>query len=238
MLVGPAAELVKELASKFGESAAEKLFESGGDALADETKPESNLEAVYREALKRSLDALHRLVKDQYDDWFKNWSTCLKADVPLSLPDLDTSQLVAAKLDGLLRSVLQQLDARGAAIQGSTTLLFPAEREFPDGLWLRLVDSLPRLVADNFSNLIVSEEYGPAWKEAQRRFEDLVASRLVTIESGVAQSNQKLDRLAARQATNTQILIEIHSLELQRAQRPISSATGNRWCGSMSWQKR
>jgi tetratricopeptide (TPR) repeat protein len=220
VLTGPAAELVKNMAAKFGESAAEKMFDSGGDAIADELRqPDSDLEAVYREALRRGLDAVHVRAAGDFEDWFANWSVCLKSSVPLQLPNLDSSQLVAAKLDGLLFTALRGLDAQGAAIRGGRTTLFPAERDLPDLLWTGIVQSLPKEVANNFSLLIVSEQFAPAWKQAQIRFEEFVAGRLVKIEASVAQGNEKLDELVSGQRLTNEYLAGVYRMQLQQAER-------------------
>lgn len=118
-----------------------------------------------------------------------------------------------------MRETLQRLDAQGAVIRQKRTTLFPAERELPDKLWSVLVQSLPAAVAGNFGRLIISEKYESAWRQAQRRFEELLDTRLLAIETGVARSNKKLDVLISGEALTNEKLEALLKLTVRRAEQ-------------------
>jgi hypothetical protein len=68
VLPGSAATLVVDMAKKIWRKAAEKLIESGGDAVVDELNADSDLEAVYREALRRGLKVVHSHGAGEFED--------------------------------------------------------------------------------------------------------------------------------------------------------------------------
>jgi len=83
----PASALIGKYAEQFGVKSAEKLLDSGADSLVERfRRPGTSLDAVYREALRLSLEEIHEHVPwDGFDDWFENWEACLGSSSALNL---------------------------------------------------------------------------------------------------------------------------------------------------------
>ncbi len=179
---GTASALIETYAEKFGDKAGEALLEAGGDSLAEWIKGDGlDLGDLYRATLQVSLEAIRsKAVEDYYEDWFKNWKTCLKKEVTLDLPPLRGEQLVPEKLEALLRSTLERLDGQGAAIRSKSQSVILKCRVMPEDLFLQLKTSLPDLLNQTFRGLIVNPEYEVAWKQAEDLFRNAISGQIKT----------------------------------------------------------
>ncbi|MGH9614673.1 MAG: hypothetical protein ACRD4P_16520, partial [Bryobacteraceae bacterium] len=182
-LGGSAAVLIEKYAEKFGEKAGEKLLETSADSLAERVKESSlDLESIYRDALRLSLDKVHAHMGNGFDDWFDNWNTCLAASMPLNLSSVSADQLVPANLDDLFRTTLERLDAQGTAIRQKSVSFRLKCRVMPEALLSELSGRLPELLDQNFRALIVKPEYEEGWKQAQAIFQDYASATLKRID--------------------------------------------------------
>ena len=202
-----AIELVKEAGKKFGEKAERKLAETSGDLLLDQlADTPANLESLYRESLRRSLES----IRDHLDiglteiaDWFVHWNTCLKAGVPLDLHMLEPAELVPANLDHLFRQTLERLDAQGVAISRGWVRLNLPTRPLPASLVAVLNVQLPALLNETFAALIVTPEYDQAWKQTSRKFENVTVAMLKGLQEDNRQILRKLGELGTPKSRAT-----------------------------------
>ena len=209
-----AIELVSKAGEKFGEEAGEKLLDIGADALLDQLADSpANLESLYRDSLRLSLDHIRaRLELGLSDaaDWFGHWNTCLKADVALDLPALQPGELIPTNLDHLFRLTLERLDAQGHDISTGNVSLNLVTRTLPPSLVEVLNLQLPELLNETFAVLIVTPAYEQAWKQTSLRFENATAAMLKDLKedsrqllTGVAAANAKLDALVTSESRPT-----------------------------------
>jgi len=209
-LSGPLGEMVHNLAEEGMKKSAEKLFDAGGDLVAERIKgADGNLEAAYREALRLSLATLHPQMGRDYQDWFEHWELCLKVKEILRLDDVGADQLALTKIDSVLHRTMVRLDAQGAMLRRNQPSRTLVERKMPKELDAALTLYLPELFDDSFKTLIVSDEYEVAWRQVQLRFQEYVSSSVISIKadttairadtsvlvSGVTLTNEKLDQL-------------------------------------------
>jgi len=177
-----AAQLVKSYAENFGAEAAKKLLDTGAGSLAQKLKKSApDLESAYRQALRLSLSQIQTRADHEFEDWFANWDTCLNAGVQLNLDEIQPAQLTPDKLDELFRSTMERLDAQGAAIKQNSQSLILKTRTAPVPLLEEINSRLPQCFKENFRSLIVRDEYGQAWKEAEQLFQDSVSAILDVI---------------------------------------------------------
>jgi len=196
-----ASELVKKAGETFGEHAAEKLLDTGADCLLGQLKDApASLASLYRDSLRLSLDSIHSHLDGSLSDtadWFVNWNTCLKRDVPLALPALQPGELVPANLDNLLRSTLERIDAQGSAFVRGSASINLVERTLPEPLFAALRIQLPILLNETFAALVVAPSYEQAWKQVSLKFESVTVEMLRSLKEG---NQQILAELAAVKA--------------------------------------
>ena len=197
-ITGPMGDLAKEYAEKFGDKAAEKFFDAGGDALADWAKgSDGDLEGAYREALRLSLHALRRGSGDGYKDWFEHWERCLKTADVLRLEEMGAEAMEAGQLALVLRRTMVRLDAQGAAlVREASSIAALDERVMPEELETALATRLPGLFDVKLQKLLVSEKYAAGFKEAQLQFQRFAAGTLSKLDA-------KTDALVSGQAVGT-----------------------------------
>jgi hypothetical protein len=186
-----AAGLIKGYAEKFGETAAEKLLDSGADSLIEKLKtPLPDMLALYREALRLSLQAIRPQIDPEYEDWFSNWNCVLASPEPL---DLASVYVVHSEVPGplyLFRLTLERLDAQGVAIGKKDLSLTLRTRQMPEALVLELGVRLPEPLQQKFRELIVTPKYEFAWKEAQFVFQHSTGLLLGRVD----ETTQKIER--------------------------------------------
>ena len=183
-----AADFTKKYAEKFGEEAGKKLFEMGTESIAEKLKgSEPDLAALYRDALRVSLEQIHPQFVPPFGDWFDNWKTCLESKAPLWLDQILSDELHSAKLDGIFRRTMERLDGQGAAIKQKSQSLLLEPRAAPDQLLADLKDRLPKPFKENFHALLVNKRYEVAWKEAEQVFQDWLRDEIIHISGGVDQ---------------------------------------------------
>ncbi len=195
---GPsAATLIKGYARKFGEKAAEKLLDTGGDSLLEKLKaPSPPFEAVYREALRLSLAEIGSQVRgDGLDDWFANWDRCLAGSTALDLSAIDVGQFAPEKLDDLFRQTMERLDRQGSAMRRNDLSLTTGFRTMPDALFFALKARLPGRLQEKVRALIVTPQYEQAWKQARLAFEDFASTTLRRIDETTQTIDHKTDVL-------------------------------------------
>jgi hypothetical protein len=181
-----AADFTKKYAEKFGEEAGKKLFEMGTESIAERLKgSEPDLAALYRRALRVSLDQIRPKADPRFGDWFDNWKTSLESSAPLWLDEIRPDQLDSAKLDGIFRRAMERLDGQGAASKQNSQSLLLKTRTAPDGLLADLKNRLPKPFKENFHALLVNKRYEVAWKEAELVFQDWLRSEIIHISGGV-----------------------------------------------------
>jgi tetratricopeptide (TPR) repeat protein len=179
----PAADLIKKYLEDFGNDAGKKIIEEAADSFAGELKKSApDLNCLYREALRLSLAQIRPHLDPDFNDWFTNWDTCLKAWFPLELEEIQSNQLNLDELEILFRHTLERLDAQGAAIRRRSQSLTLISRAAPDLLIAELSSRLPTVFKENFRALIVLPEYEQAWRATQLLFHDSISATLVRIE--------------------------------------------------------
>jgi hypothetical protein len=193
-----------EALSYFSRSATEKLIERAGEAFLGQSggslverlrRSRPNLESIYREAFRISLDRIHKGAENGYDDWFANWGTSLKAQVGLDLEEIQPGQIEPEKFDGRFRSAMERLDAQGASIEAKSTSTKLSIRPAPEPLLDELKTRLPGHFPEVFRDLIVQREQVEAWNEAELVFRDLLAAAIARIDNAVANVDQKTEAL-------------------------------------------
>lgn len=190
--VDPSGELVRRYVETFGEKAAEKFAEVGGDSLAKKEPPP--LEAAHRKALSKTLSEIQQRVRwDGFDDWFRNWLRCLDSRMALSLGELRPDQLAPAEL---FQKTMERLDAQGAAVQRKATPSLNLEyRTMPRALLSAMTASLPDVFLEKFTSLIVKPEYEAAYKEAQLLFQRVTADKLESIDETAHLTKRTVDQI-------------------------------------------
>jgi len=211
-LSGLLGEMVGKLVEEGGKEATKKLFDAGGDALAQRIGGSGgNLEAAYREALRLSLAAMRPKI-GVYDDWFEHWERCLKTADVLRLDDLQLDDIDAARLAMVLRRTMVRLDAQGSALaDGSNSVTSLSERILPDELEAVLASRLPTLFDARLQELLVSESFVEGFKEAQLQFQRFAAGTLTEIGT-------KQDVLVSGQALTNEMLSQVLKLTVRRAE--------------------
>lgn len=191
-----ATEIIKGYAEKFGEKAAEKFAEIGADSLAERLKKPAQLEAVYREALRRSLAEI-RSEKPwgQFEDWFANWEGCLTSSTPLQLTAIELDSLRPEKLDDLFRQTMERIDTQGAAIRRKDLSLTKGFRNMSNEFLSELAARLPERLQVHFAALIVEPQYEQAWKETELIFKKLSSAALVRIDETTQRIDRKLENI-------------------------------------------
>jgi tetratricopeptide (TPR) repeat protein len=194
-----ATELVKKATEQFGEKAGEKLLDTGTDLLLDQLKDTpANLESLYRDSLRLSLDSIRAHLDPGLSDsadWFVNWKTCLTAGMPLDLPALQPGELVSANLDHLFCRTMERLDAQGNAIRLRATSINLVERTLPESLLAVLSLQLPERLNQTFAALVVTPAYEQAWKQISFTMLKGLQQDNKQILTGLAAANEKLDAL-------------------------------------------
>jgi hypothetical protein len=115
-----------EAVAEFSQGATEqRIKKSGGAFLGGSArsieqlrKSRLNLEAIYCEALRVSLDLIHSEPEMGYEDWFANWDCCLRAEVPLEFDEIDLGEIDPAGSDSRFRNAIERLDDRGKGCSG------------------------------------------------------------------------------------------------------------------------
>jgi len=179
--------MVHKLAEEGVKKSAEKLFDAGGDLLAEKIKAaDGNLEAAYREALRLSLATLRPQIGGDYQDWFEHWELCLRAKETLRLDKPGPDQLALTKIDSVLLRTMVRLDAQGAMMRQNRPSITLVEREMPEELDAVLAQYLPEIFDDSFKTLIVSDEYGSAYRFLMLLLQRASGSAIVRVESNVS----------------------------------------------------
>jgi tetratricopeptide (TPR) repeat protein len=174
---------------------------------------------------------------DRFRDWFEDWDRCLTAKVAMRLDVLTERELRTglgfSSPEEVLRATMERLDAQGAALKKDVRSIFLTERELPAELEGLLVARLPGLFNEALNALLVSEEYARAWKQARGEFERYAAEMLTAIKadttvlvSGVALSNEKLDRLLAMEVRRAEAEDRIGATEARALQ---AEGAANEW---------
>ena len=133
-----------------GKTVGEKFMEDYADKYADEKKV-CDLEAVYCEALRRSLAGLSPKVKAGWPDWFANWEESLSRSAGLELPQVGSGDLAEEVVDGLFRRTLERLAAQGVAWKAkSVSLDLKDAAEMPEPLWVDLQKGLRKPLGRHF----------------------------------------------------------------------------------------
>jgi len=190
-LGGSAAALFEKYVDKFGESAAEKLLDLGADSLVDKIKASApDLESLYRDALRLSLQQVHEVARCGFDDWFANWDLSLVSFMPIDLPATGPNLFGSEKLDDLFPHILEILNAQGSAIRSHNPSLNSDFPLIPSALLSELRNRLPQLFQQNFQVLVVKPEYEDGWKHVLWIFQDYVSTALGRID----EATQKIDR--------------------------------------------
>lgn len=215
---GPvAANFVTSCVENFGESAAEKLLGPQLDSFAKRFREHSSqIEKVYREALRESLIAIHSQTSKEFDDWYENWNACLKSAEPLDLEQVQPGELVPQNLDEILCRTMRRLDAQGQALNNKSLSLKVEYRPLPDELAAEIKTRLPEHFRESFRALIVTDEYKQAWKEAEKTIQDWVIAKIADIDQRT--------RLLPSIAEQIDAIKGIQDKEFQKVFRVIDSA--------------
>jgi tetratricopeptide (TPR) repeat protein len=183
--------------------ASEDFFDKGGDSLVERFKKSGpTLEAVYREAYRRSLTKIRTRAAPEDALWFKHWHKALQAGITLRLEEAKPAQLQTIGSDAFFRTTMERLDAQGAQSQANDLSLDLKTRPLPGELFELLKARLPETFEEEFSKLIAEPEQAQAWVEAQRLFQN-------RIEATVQESNllvRVIDTRTARIETQTSLL--------------------------------
>ncbi len=193
-----------EAAGKLLESSVVKAVDLSAEGLLDALQREpGSLEALYREALLTTLSLTHEAIKfTTWDDWFGHWDLALKS----ASTQLDANLRAQVDSDeSILRIVLEQLDAQGAAMQTKSQSLRLDLRTIPDNLMATLVAEVPGRFREVFEALIVSDKWARAWKSetsaALQRIEsqgkktlDNTEEILTLLRANAAAQGQKADK--------------------------------------------
>ncbi len=195
-----AANLIGAYAKKFGEEAGKKFLDTGADSLIGRLKPSApSLESACREALRLSLSQIRAQSfpssPDGFDDWFRNWETCLIASIPLQLDDIQPGQLAPASADGLFLCTMERLDAQGQAIKQRSLSIDLTTRPIPVSLATELNNGLPKYSPKNFREIIVHPDYSRAWKQVELIFRDSLTAALGRIDDTTADTNRMVRAL-------------------------------------------
>jgi hypothetical protein len=187
------------LVEKFGEKAVEKFFETTGNSLSEKLKaPSPRLEAVYREALRRSLAQIRPQIGGDVGTWFDDWERCLAASKSLELPSVDPHRVLRKNRDDLLRRTMERLDRQGEAMLQSGLSITPGFRRMPDALYSELEYRLPGRFEANFRNVVTEPDYKDAWNEAILIFHESLAAAIERIGEQTKSIDERTERMEAK----------------------------------------
>lgn len=188
-----------KLVETSSEKAVEKFFETTGNSLAEKLKaPSPRLEAVYREALRRSLKQIRPQIGGDVGTWFDNWERGLAASTSLDLPPVGPHRIFRENPNALLRRTMEHLDRHGAATLQPSPSITAGFRSMPDALYSELEHRLPGQFEANFRRVVTEPDYKDAWNEAILAFQDSFAETLERIGQQTKRIDQRTERIDRR----------------------------------------
>jgi tetratricopeptide (TPR) repeat protein len=165
--LGPSiSEVIRRAAELYGEGAGVRLFDIGTDSLIELHTDAVELEDVYSEALRLSLeDVRSRLSSSGFDDWFTNWRRALSRGVPVELSGFEARDFVKSGPESSFCRMMELLDAFGAKKEKCPPTLTPKCRHMPDALFAEFKARLPKTLISHFESLVTSPKFDQAWRQ-------------------------------------------------------------------------
>jgi len=243
-----AADLAGEAAEQFFGQATEKFFDKSGDSIAEKLRgSRPTLERLYIDCFSRSLSAIQNELKSdatgtfhtgrpavtsaalaEFAPWFENWKNALKSGQSPTPEQVDPARVDPGDYDLLFQKVMQRLYAQGVQGKRSFVSLKFDDTPVPHDLIVHLKALLPGCFKTIFDELIVEDQYSPAWKQAVRESEAATKDLLESIKKDTTAILGELAVQGRRQAGDSEKLSAIHDAVTLGPQRRGANAGTSR----------